>query len=73
MRQYHFVVHLSKDECLQYYQGYFRELVVRATTGERIQISARHFHRFIQRDGIHGHFSLTLDAAGKLVRLVKNS
>ncbi|MDP4535268.1 DUF2835 family protein [Alkalimonas collagenimarina] len=73
MRQYHFVMHLSKDECLQYYQGHFRKLVVTAVSGERIQISAKHFHRFIQRDGIHGFFTLTLDSNGKLVRLVKNS
>lgn len=73
MRQYHFRMHLTTSECLEYYQGHFRYLVVRAVTGERIQIAAKHFHRFIERDGIHGDFTLILDEEGKLVRLVKNS
>ncbi|MDP4528565.1 DUF2835 family protein [Alkalimonas delamerensis] len=73
MKLYRFSLHLSADECLSYYQGHYRNLIVTAHSGERIQIAARHFHRFIQKDGIHGVFTLSLDADGKLIQLIKNS
>lgn len=73
MAHYQFSLHLSAEECLGYYQGHYRNLIVTARTGERIQIPAKHFHRFIQKDGIHGLFTILLDEKGKLINLIKNS
>lgn len=73
MRQYQFSLHLSAQECLGYYQGQYRNLIVTAITGERIQIPAKHFHRFVQKDGIHGLFTIFLNGDDKLIKLIKNS
>ncbi|MEE2023529.1 MULTISPECIES: DUF2835 family protein [Alkalimonas] len=70
---YHFSLHLSARECLGYYQGQYRNFIVTAQSGERIQIAVKHFHRFIQKDGIHGIFTIWLDTNGKLIKLIKNS
>ncbi|MBK9131389.1 MAG: DUF2835 domain-containing protein [Gammaproteobacteria bacterium] len=64
-----FVLNISSDEYLRYYQGAARHVVVRGRDGRTIQFPAGLLRRFVTRDGVHGEFRLCFDAGNKLVSL----
>ena len=70
-RVYRFRLELTSAQCLGYYQGIIRYVLVQADTGERVQISADHFRPFISHSGLSGRFELTTTAIGKFVALKK--
>ncbi len=69
MHRYEFRVHLSPQEFLRVYQGAVSHLVVRATTGQRVQVPASRFRPFVTPDGVSGRFVLTCDDQHKCLDL----
>lgn len=69
MHRYEFHVSISAQEFLRVYQGTASHLVVRATTGQRVQVPASRFRPFVTPDGVSGHFVLTCDERHKCLEL----
>lgn len=69
MQRYEFSLHVSTEEFLKVYRGAVSHLVVRATTGQRVQIPAARFRPFVTPDGVSGTFVLTCDENNKCVDL----
>tara|TARA_R110002126_G_scaffold38993_23_gene116080 strand:+ start:12206 stop:12430 length:225 start_codon:yes stop_codon:yes gene_type:complete len=69
--QYVFSAYLAREKCLLFYQGTVHYVVVTADSGERIQLSLKHFQRFFCSLGLRGRFRLTLTEAGAFQRLEK--
>jgi hypothetical protein len=61
MNRFEFQLHISPEECLDYYRGLVRHVVVRSTSGKVVQFPASLLQRFITSEGIHGSFVLTCD------------
>lgn len=64
-----FVLNISPDEYLRYYQGAARHVVVRGRDGRTIQFPAGLLRRFVTHDGVQGEFRLRFDAGNKLISL----
>ena len=64
MHRYEFRV-----QFLRVYQGAVSHLVVRATTGQRVQVPASRFRPFVTPDGVSGRFVLTCDDQHKCLDL----
>ncbi len=69
MVRYEFSLQLSAAEFLRVYQGAVSHIVVRATTGQRVQIPAARFRPFVTPDGVSGHFVLICDDQNKCLDL----
>ncbi|MBM3878865.1 MAG: DUF2835 family protein [Verrucomicrobia bacterium] len=69
MQRYEFPLRLSPEECLDYYRGAIRQVIVRCTTGQTVQFPAALLQRFVTQDGVAGRFVLTCDAQHKCVSL----
>lgn len=68
-RELRFILDMTREEALNYYQGHIRFIVVTAKNGQRIQFPAENLRPFIEQDGIHGYFSLQFDDDNKLLEL----
>ncbi len=62
MNRYEFEIHLKPEQYLKFYRGTAQHVVVRATTGQNVQLPASIFRSFVTPDGVHGRFMLTCDA-----------
>lgn len=62
MPRLHFVIHISAEEYLRYYQFRANQVVVATEEGPTLRLPARHFRPFITHDGIHGRFCVIYDA-----------
>jgi hypothetical protein len=71
MKTYRFSLILTSAQCLAYYAGHIRYVLVWADTGQKIQLHAEHFRPFITHAGVSGRFELITTAAGKFVQLKK--
>ena len=71
MQQFLFNAVLSTEQCLSYYSGQIKYVLVTADSGERIQLHFRHLQPFIDRLGLRGRFRLTVSKQGAFVRLEK--
>ncbi len=69
MRRFEFSVRVSADEFVKVYQGAVSHLVVRAATGERVQIPAARFRPFVTPEGVTGRFVLICDEHNKCLEL----
>lgn len=70
-RTYRFRLELTSEQCLGYYQGIIRYVLVQAESGEKVQLSADHFRTFISHAGLFGRFELTTTQTGKFISLKK--
>ncbi len=70
-RTYRFRLELTSEQCLGYYQGIIRYVLVQAESGEKVQLSANHFRAFISHTGLSGRFELTTTQTGKFISLKK--
>ncbi len=70
-RTYQFWVVLTAEQCLAYYQGAVTQVLVRADSGEKIQLPVHHFRPYISHFGLNGYFQLTTTATGKFIALKK--
>jgi len=64
-----FDLEIPPEDWLLYYSGTAKAVVARARDGRRVRFAAKHLHRFIARDGIHGAFRLVIDDANRFVSL----
>lgn len=71
MQKYYFSAFVTSEQCLGYYRGDIKNVIVTAESGERVQLPFRYFQPFIDVNGIRGEFCLTLNANGAFVRLEK--
>lgn len=69
MPRYEFHLQISAEQFLRVYQGTASHLVVRATTGQRVQLPAARFRPFVTPDGVSGHFVLVCDENHKCLEL----
>lgn len=71
MQRYYFSMHLTVEQCQGYYRGEIRYVVVKADSGQRVQLLFRHFQPFVSSIGIRGRFRLTTEETGRFVSLEK--
>jgi hypothetical protein len=70
-KSYKFRAVLTAEQCLAYYEGAVTQVLVRADSGEKIQLSAHHFRSYITHFGLSGYFELTTTLQGKFISLKK--
>jgi hypothetical protein len=66
MKRYLFNIELSYIECENLYISSVKTVVVRATTGERVQIPSIRLRPFVEPSGIKGTFCLTVNSENKI-------
>lgn len=71
MPQYKFNAVLSTEQCLRYYCGQVKYVLVTTDDGLRIQLHFRHLLPFIDSLGIRGRFRLKVTEQGTFERLEK--
>ena len=71
MPKFEFEMALSTQEIRSIYQGQTRFVLVESDEGLKLQLPAVNFRSFVTTDGIHGRFSVTIDASNKLQELRK--
>ncbi len=69
MNRYEFKVHITPEAFLRFYRGDAKHVVVRATSGQNVQLPAAMFRPFVAPEGVHGHFVLTCDERKKAIGL----
>lgn len=73
MPRYEFSLNIPAEEFLRVYQGTVSHVVVRATTGQRVQVPAARFRPFVTPEGVAGRFVLTCDENHKCLDLQRVS
>ncbi len=71
MHEFEFNMALSAQEIRSIYEGQARYILVDSDTGLKLQLPAVNFRNFVTTDGIHGRFSVTIDANNKIQELRK--
>jgi len=71
MPEFEFNMALSAQEIRSIYEGQARYILVDSDTGLKLQLPAVNFRNFVTTDGIHGRFSVTIDANNKIRELRK--
>ncbi len=66
-RYFEFNIALSPEQIRSVYEGQTRYFLVKSDAGLKLQVPAVNFRSFVTTDGIHGRFSVTIDASNKLV------
>jgi hypothetical protein len=69
MPRFEFDMALPARQTQAIYEGRVRYLVVESRQGQKLQIAALKFRDFVTTQGIHGSFSVEIDANDKLVEL----
>jgi len=71
MAKFEFEVTLSTEVIRSIYEGQTRSILVISDGGLKLQLPAVNFRSFVTADGVHGRFSVTIDASNKIQELVK--
>ena len=71
MQQYLFNAVLTTEQCLSYYRGEVKYVVVTTDDGVRIQLNFRHLQPFVDALGLRGRFRLQISEQGAFKRLEK--
>lgn len=58
MPVYHFSIHLSAEEFLDYYRRRATHVVVQSEEGPTVQFAAAKLRTFVTRSGVQGRFAL---------------
>lgn len=66
MHRYVVDLHIPTAELLRYYRGKANAVVVLARSGERVRFPADALRKYVDREGIRGTFSLSVDGANRL-------
>ncbi|QIZ76560.1 DUF2835 family protein [Ferrimonas lipolytica] len=66
-----FNVNIDWSEFQRYYGGTAKMVVCQTEDGKVLHIHARHFRPFLDRNGVFGRFTLTLNRAGEVNQLIK--
>jgi hypothetical protein len=71
MRSFEFTLALSAQKTRSIYQGQARYILVESDQGLKLQLPAANFRDYVGADGIHGRFSVRIDAGNKILQLRK--
>jgi hypothetical protein len=71
MPKFVFNIALSAQEIRSIYEGQARYILVESDAGLKLQLPAVNFRNFVTTDGIHGRFSVSVDANKKIQELRK--
>lgn len=71
MSSFRFTMALPAPEAQEIYQGRARYILVVSDEGLKLQLPAANFRRFVTANGIHGRFSVSIDADNKIQELTK--
>ena len=69
MNRYEFEVHITPAAFLRFYRGDAKHVVVRATSGQNVQLPAAMFRPYVSTEGVHGRFVIRCDADHRAVGL----
>ena len=68
---YLFNVSVSAERLLAMYRGQAQHLVVHSHQGLKLQLPLSNFREFVDQDGLHGLYRVTVDENNKLQSLQK--
>ena len=71
MSELTFVLHITTDQYLAYYNGAARTIAVRTENGLSLKFPANAMQKFITREGIHGRFKISFDQHNKLIGVTR--
>lgn len=71
MRRYELDLHIPAEELLRYYRGAASAVAAVDRQGRSIRFPASALRPFVTSSGIHGRFSLQVDEANRLRRIVR--
>lgn len=71
MKYYIFDIEMSYLECENLYLSTVKWVIVKATSGERVQIPSIRLRPFVEPSGIKGNFCLCVNKHNKIQSLVK--
>lgn len=66
---YHFSLRLPYSECLGFYEGSIRYVIVTDDNGKRIRLGTHHLRPFITNQGIHGYFRMFVNQNSAIERI----
>ena len=69
MHTFEFSISITPESWSEFYRRPNSRIVATDVRGQRIQLAAKHFQKFVSRDGIKGYFRLTLNKNNDLVSL----
>ena len=67
MTELTFVLHITPDQYLAYYNGAAKTIAVKTEDGLSLKFPANAVQKFITREGIHGRFKISFDQNNKLM------
>ena len=67
MRVIAFSLAIPTDELLRYYRNEANAVLVQADDGRRVQLPASALRPFVDRAGVYGRFTMTIDDNNKLI------
>ncbi|HFD33366.1 MAG TPA: DUF2835 family protein [Gammaproteobacteria bacterium] len=70
MTEHDFVLHLSAEEYLRFYEGVAKAIQVESTSGKTIRFPANKMRQFVLADGIHGTFRMQLEN-NKIISIIR--
>lgn len=71
MRSFEFNMALSAQKTRRIYQGQARFIIVETDDGVKLQLPAINFRDYVDGDGIHGRFRVEIDAANRILSLLR--
>lgn len=71
MSELTFVLHITPDQYLAYYNGAAKTIAVKTEDGLALKFPANALQKFVSRDGIHGRFKISFDQNNKLLGIVR--
>ncbi|MBK1649338.1 DUF2835 family protein [Rhabdochromatium marinum] len=69
MKTYQFSLWIPRDDMLAFYEGRSRRISVRASNGQRIELPAEAFRRFITHQGLQGNFRVLVTDDHRLIEV----
>ena len=66
---YHFSMRIPYSECLGFYEGSIRYVIVTEDGGKRIRLGTHHLRPFITDQGIQGYFRMLVNQSSAIERI----
>ena len=71
MREYHFSMQMTVEQCERYYRGSVKYVVVTCDNGLTVQLPIEKFRPYVTTNGIRGRFRLIVDDNNRFQALEK--
>ncbi|WP_458524979.1 DUF2835 family protein [Onishia taeanensis] len=62
---------LTREQCLEYYQGQVQQVYARAMDGRRVAFPAKALHKVVGNDGVEGYYRLSFSGEGRFESLMR--